>query len=163
MHILMFSSDMYVVYKEGDFPMSTQTEENKAIVRRNYETADKNDLTTFSEQLAPDIAVHLPGMPSPLNREALIQMMNVMFSGLTQRQHVFEDQIAEGDKVATRLTLHAVHTGEFQGMPATGKQIAVRQMAIHRIRNGKIVEVWTSSDDVGMMQQLGLMPSQADQ
>ena len=120
--------------------MSTQTEENKAIVRRNYETADKNDLTTFSEQLAPDIAVHLPGMPGPLNREALIQMMNAMFSGLTQRQHVFEDQIAEGDKVATRVTIHAVHTGEFQGMPATGKQIAVRQMAIHRIQNGKIAK-----------------------
>ena len=143
--------------------MSTQTEQNKAIVRHNYETADQNDLTTFSEQLAPDIAVHLPGMPGPLNREALIQMMNVMFSGLTQRQHVFDEQIAEGDKVATRLTLHAVHTGEFQGMPATGKQIVVPQIAIHRIRNGKIVEVWTSSDDVGMMKQLGLMPSQADQ
>jgi len=143
--------------------MFTQTEKNKAIVRRNYETADKNDLTTFSEQLAPDISVHLPGMPGPLNREALIQMMNVMFSGLTQRQHVFEDQIAEGDKVATRLTLHAVHTGEFQGMPATGKQIVVPQIAIHRIQNGKIVEVWVSSDDIGMMQQLGLMPSQADQ
>ena len=142
--------------------MSTQTEQNKAIVRRNYETADKNDLTTFSEQLAPDLAVHLPGMPGPLNREALIQMMNVMFSGLTQRQHVFEDQIAEGDKVATRLTLHAVHTGEFQGLPATGKQIAVPQTAIHRIQNGKIVEVWVSSDDVGMMQQLGLMPSQSE-
>ena len=141
--------------------MSTQTEQNKAIVRHNYETADKNDLTTFSEQLAPDIAVHLPGMPGPLNREALIQMMNVMFSGLTQRQHVFEDQIAEGDKVVTRLTLHAVHTGEFQGLPATGNQIAVRQIAIHRIRDGKIAEVWTSSDDIGMMQQLGLMPSQA--
>ena len=142
--------------------MSTQTEQNKAIVRRNYETADKNDLTTFSEQLAPDIAVHLPGMPGPLNREALIQMMNVMFSGLTQRQHVFEDQIAEGDKVATRVTLHTVHTGEFQGLPATGKQIAVPQTAIHRIQNGKIVEVWVSSDDVGMMQQLGLMPSQSE-
>ena len=143
--------------------MSTQTEENKAIVRRNYETADKNDLTTFSEQLAPDIAVHLPGMPGPLNREALVKMMNVMFSGLTQRQHVFEDQIAEGDKVATRLTLHAVHTGEFQGMPATGKKIVVQQTAIHRIRDNKIVEVWVSSDDVGMLQQLGLMPLQADQ
>ena len=142
--------------------MSTQTEQNKAIVRRNYETADKNDLTTFSEQLVPDVAVHLPGMPGPLNRESLIQMMNIMFSGLTQRQHVFEDQIAEGDKVATRLTLRAVHTGEFQGMPATGKQIAVRQTAIHRIRDSKIAEVWVSSDDVGMMQQLGLMPSQAD-
>ena len=143
--------------------MSTQTEQNKAIVRRNYETADKNDLTTFSEQLAPDIAVNLPGMPGPLNREALIQMMNVMFSGLTQRQHVFEDQIAEGDKVATRLTLHAVHTGEFQGMSATGKQIAMAQTAIHRIRDGKIVEVWVSSDDISMMKQLGLMPSQAEQ
>jgi len=50
-------------------------------------------------------------------------MMNVMFSGLMERQHVFEDQIAEGDKVATHLTLHAVHTGEFQGMPATGKRL----------------------------------------
>jgi|SRR3990172_9366118 len=135
------------------------TDENKAIVRRNYETADKNDLTTFSEQLAPDVAVHLPGMPAPLNREAVIQMMNVMFSGLTQRQHVFEDQIAEGDKVVTRLTLHAVHTGEFQGMPATGKQIAVQQMAIHCIRDSKIAEVWISSDDIGMIKQLGLMPS----
>jgi steroid delta-isomerase-like uncharacterized protein len=142
--------------------MSTQAEQNKAIVRRNYETADKNDLTTFSEQLAPDIAVHMPGMPGPLNREALIQMMNVMFSGLTQRQHVFEDQIAEGDKVVTRLTLHAVHTGEFQGMPATGKQIVVSQTAIHRIEDSKIAEVWVSSDDISMMKQLGLMPSQAD-
>lgn len=143
--------------------MSTQTEQNKAIVRRNYETADKNDLTTFSEQLAPDIAVNLPGMPGPLNRESLIQMMKAMFSGLTERQHVFEDQIAEGDKVATRLTLHAVHTGEFQGMPATGKQIAMAQTAIHRIQDGKIVEVWVSSDDIRMMKQLGLMPSQTDQ
>ena len=143
--------------------MSTQTEQNKAIVRRNYETADKNDLTAFSEQLAPDLVLHYPGMPSPLNREALLQMMNVMFSGLPHRQHVFEDQIAEGDKVATRLTLHAVHTGEFQGMPATGNQIVVPQIAIHRIQNGKIVEVWVSSDDISMMKQLGLMPSQADQ
>ena len=143
--------------------MSTQTEQNKAIVRRNYETADKNDLTTFSEQLASDLVLHYPGMPGPLNREALIQMMNAMFSGLTQRQHVFEDQIAEGDQVATRVTLHAVHTGEFQGMPATGKQIGVPQTTIHRIQNGKIVEVWVSSDDISMMTQLGFMPSQADQ
>ncbi|OGC76679.1 MAG: hypothetical protein A2Z27_04925 [candidate division Zixibacteria bacterium RBG_16_50_21] len=135
------------------------TEQNKTIVRRNYETADKNDLTTYSEQLAPDVAVHLPGMPAPLNREAVIHMMNVMFSGLPQRQHVFEDQIAEDDKVVTRLTLHAVHTGEFQGMPATGKQIAVQQMAIHRIRDSKIAEVWVSSDDIGMIKQLGLLPS----
>ena len=142
--------------------MSTQTEQNKAIVRRNYETADKNDLTTFSEQLAPDLVLHYPGMPGQLNREALIKMMNVMFSGLTQRQHVFEDQIAEDDKVATRLTLHAVHTGEFQGMPATGKQIGVPQTTIHRIQNGKIVEVWVSSDDISMMKQLGLMPLQGE-
>ena len=142
--------------------MSTQTEQNKAIVRSNYESADKNDLTTFSEQLAPDLVLHYPGMPGQLNREALIQMMNVMFSGLTQRQHVFEDQIAEGDKVVTRLTLNAVHTGEFQGMPATGKQIGVPQTTIHRIQNGKIVEVWVSSDDISMMKQLGLMPLQGE-
>lgn len=143
--------------------MSTQTDQNKAIVRRNYKAADKNDMTTFAQQLAPDIVVLYPGMPGPLNREALLQMMNVMFAALTERRHVFEDQIAEGDKVATRVTLHAVHTGEFQGMPATGKQILVPQMAIHRIRDGKIAEVWISSDDMGMMQQLGGIPPQANQ
>ena len=143
--------------------MSTPTEQNKAIVRRNYETADKNDLITFSEQLAPEVVIHLPGMPGPLNRAALIQMMNGMFTSFTQRQHVFEDQIAEGDQVTTRLKLHAVHTGEFQGMPPTGKPIVVPQTTIHRIRDGKIVEVWVSSDDLGMLKQLGLLPSQADQ
>jgi len=50
--------------------MSTPTEQNKAIVRRNYETADKNDLTAFSEQLAPDVVIHLPGMPSAKPRGA---------------------------------------------------------------------------------------------
>lgn len=134
------------------------TEQNKALVRRNYEASDQNDLTTFSEQLAPDVVVHLTGMPGPLNREALLQMMNVFFSALTERQHVFEDQIAEGDKVATRVTFHGLHTGEFEGMPATGKQIVVPQMAIHRIRDSKIVEVWISDDQMGMMQQLGLIP-----
>jgi len=138
--------------------MSTQTEQNKAIVRRNYEASDRNDLTTFSELLAPDVAVHYPGMPSPLNREALLQMMNMFFSAITERQHVFEDQIAEGDKVATRVTFHGVHTGEYEGMPATGRQIVVPQIAIHRIRDGKIVEVWISEDTMGMMQQLGLIP-----
>jgi len=135
--------------------MSTQTEENKAIVRRNYEASDQNDMTTFIELLAPDAVVHLTGMPDPLNSEALLQMMKVFFSALTERQHVFEDQIAEGDKVATRVTFHGVHTGEFEGMPATGKQIVVPQMAIHRIQDGKIVEVWISDDQMGMMQQLG--------
>jgi steroid delta-isomerase-like uncharacterized protein len=142
--------------------MSTQTEQNKAIVRRHYDTADKNDLATSVELLAPDVVVHLTGMPDPLNREALIQMINVYWSALSERQHEFEDQIAEGEKVASRMTFHAVHTGEFQGMPGTGKPIAVSQTAIHRIRDGKIAEAWVSSDDISMMKQLGLMPSQAE-
>ena len=69
-----------------------------------------------------------------------------------------EDQIAEGDMVASRLTVHGTHKGEFMGMPPTGKQITITGTDIVHIKDGKAVERWGNFDDLGMMQQLGVIP-----
>ena len=143
--------------------MSTQTEQNKAIIRRLEEANNSETQATTYELVAPDFVLHMSGMPGPLNREAVMQLASAWRSSFSNTQHTFEDQIAENDKVVSRFTWHAVHTGEFQGMPATGKQIVVPGIYIDRIRDGQVVERWASLDSMGMMQQLSLMPSQADQ
>jgi len=134
------------------------TEENKAIVRRFYEAFEANDQTALSELLAPDLVAysHAAG---PQNREMHLQGIrgwNATFGGT---QFAIEDQIAEGDKVVTRVTLRATHNlGDFQGLAPTGKQVAIPAVTIERIQDDKIAERRVASDWMGMMQQLGLVP-----
>ncbi len=82
-------------------------------------------------------------------------MISAAFSN---NHYTIEDQIAEGDRVATRVTWRATHSGDFQGHPPTGKQIEVSGIAIERRKDGKIVERWLNYDQLGVMQQLGLVP-----
>ena len=67
--------------------------------------------------------------------------------------------IAEGDKVVARVRWTGTHQGEFQGIAPTGKQVTLRAITIYRIAGRKIVEVWEEADILGMMQQLGVIPS----
>jgi steroid delta-isomerase-like uncharacterized protein len=135
------------------------TEANKAIARRFFEASDANDQVAFDALLAPDLVVHYPGAPGPLDRETFLQLANMMLAAFSDRQYTIDDQIAEGDKVATRVTWRATHRGDFQGLPPTGKQVAVSGISIERIKDGKIVERWVSFDQLGTMQQLGVMPA----
>ena len=66
--------------------------------------------------------------------------------------------VAEGDKVATRKTFHGTHQGEFMGIPPTGQQVSIGLIDIVRIVDGKVVEHWSIGDNLGMMQQLGVIP-----
>ena len=70
-----------------------------------------------------------------------------------------DDQIAEGDRVVSRWTGTGTHQGEFMGVPATGNKVTVTGIGIDRIEGGKIVEHWEQFDAMGMMQQLGAIPS----
>ena len=67
--------------------------------------------------------------------------------------------IAEGDKVVTRISAYGTQTGELFGIPPTGKQGSMSGIAIHRVVNGKIVEHWSEVDNLGVMQQLGVVPT----
>ena len=72
---------------------------------------------------------------------------------------IIEDMVAEGDRLATRWTLTAIHSGEFLGVPPTNKQITMNGMIIDRFVGGKVVEAWDSFDMYGVMQQLGALPA----
>ena len=70
-----------------------------------------------------------------------------------------DDEMGVGDKVIVRWTLSGTHEGEFQGIPATGNDVAVSGITIMRVAGGKIAEYWLEVDNLGMMQQLGVIPS----
>jgi steroid delta-isomerase-like uncharacterized protein len=69
-----------------------------------------------------------------------------------------EDMVAEGDKVAVRTTFRGKHLGEFNGIPATGKEVSIPIMLIYRLEHGKIVEHWMNADSLGLLQQVGAIP-----
>ena len=82
------------------------------------------------------------------------------YQAFADSHYAIEEQLAEGDRVATRVTFRSTHSlGDFMGVPANGKQISVKGMSIERIKDGKIVERRISYDQMGIMQQLGLVPT----
>ena len=131
-------------------------EQNKALMRRFLEASIADDQTAFRDLLAPDFVAHLSdGLQS---REAFLQQTKVFALAFNDRQFTVEDQVAEGDKIVARATWQGTHSGDFQGMPPTGKRIMIGAFIIDRIKDGKIVEHWSLFDTMGMMQQLGLVP-----
>jgi predicted ester cyclase len=135
------------------------TEQNKAVVRRFYEAFEANGEDALNEVLAPELAAYSHNDPAPQNRNVHVQGINWWNQVFSDTRFAIEEQIAEGDKVATRVTMRSVHNkGEFQGLPPSGKQIEIGGTSIERIKDGKIVERRVSSDWLGMMQQLGLIP-----
>ncbi len=134
------------------------TEQNKATVRRFFEAFGADDEAALKEVLAPNLVAYSHGAPSPQNREVHLQNIRMWNAAFATRFTV-EEQIAEGDKVATRVTMHAIHNrGDFQGLPPSGKEITVGGINIERLEDGKIVERRVSADWLGMLQQLDLIP-----
>jgi steroid delta-isomerase-like uncharacterized protein len=135
-------------------------EENKALVRRFYEEIDKGNVDAMDDLVAEDYLDHSPP-PFPgfaPGREGVKQAFR-LFWDATPGRHQIDDQIAEGDKVVTRLTAYGVHEGDLPGIPATGRQIKMTGTVIHRIENGKLVEKWSDKDVLGFLQQVGVIPA----
>ena len=134
-------------------------EENKAIVRQVYEVFSSGNLDDLDQLLATDIVDHNP-VPGQLPGLAGVkQVMHEFQATFPDLQIMAEDMLAEGDKVAARITQRGTHQGTFMGMPPTGKQVTVSGMDLVRLVDGKVAERWGNGDDLGMLQQLGLMPA----
>ena len=136
------------------------SEENKASVRRLYEEfVNRDDQSVVNELVAEDCVDHNPPGPDIASgREGLIQVFAMFRSAFPDMTATINDQVAEGDKVVTRLTITGTHQGEFMGIPATGKSFSIEAIDIFRIEDGQIVERWGEADNMGMMQQLGVVP-----
>lgn len=136
------------------------TEENKSLVCRWFEEIDRGNLDAVDELASADYVDHNPPIPGlPPGREGLRQanvLLRAAFSGVA---HTIEEQLAEGDKVMTRLVVRGTFTGEFLGYPPTGQVVEIGGIAVHRLARGKLVEHWAHADMAGFMQQIGATPS----
>jgi steroid delta-isomerase-like uncharacterized protein len=137
------------------FVDSTTLEANKAVVRRFIdEIFLKGDFSAVDELLTEDFAAHTWG-PMPPGRDGLKQAIERVSKGISDPSMTIDDVVAEGDRVAVRLTSSATHTGEFRGMPASGRRYEIGEIHIFRLRDGRVSEHWHQADFLGMMKQLG--------
>jgi len=133
---------------------------NKTILRRFFEELfNTGDLSVADEIVAAGYINHNAVPGETPGREGLKQFVTYIRSAWGDLHFTIEDQIAEGDKVVTRWSASGVHTGEFAGIPPTGKGVNFMAINIHRVVDGQIQEGWLEWDALGMMQQLGVIPA----
>ena len=133
-------------------------EENKTVACRFWDLFHGEGMNLVSELIADDFVHHSWPWVGP-GIEGLKQLVASITAGFSEYYYNIEDVIAENDKVAVRISEGGVHSGELFGMPPTGKSFHMTAIHILRIENGKIVEHWREQDTMGMMQQLGALPS----
>ncbi|MBW7885700.1 MAG: ester cyclase [Caldilineaceae bacterium] len=134
-------------------------EANKNVVRRYREIHNSNRLDELDAIVAADIVSHsaLPGLPPGLEGGKMAHMGALSaFEGLNTKTEML---VAEGDRVVEFFTTTGKHTGDFLGIPATGRSINVQGISIFRLANGKIVEHWGVNDGFGLLMQLGVVPA----
>ncbi len=135
------------------------SEQNKMLVRRTLEEVySQGHLAVVDELVASDFVIHTPSeeIRGPEGTKQFVAALRTAFPDI---HFTVEDQIAEGDTVVTRWTARGTHTGEFQGLPPTGKQVRLAGTDIDRIADGKAVECWANVDELGLMRQLGVLPT----
>ena len=136
------------------------SEANKALMRRELEEVwNKHNPDAIDEIYAPDFVNHNapPGMPN--DREGFQAFVGINLGAFPDVKVTSDSLVAEGDKVVSRWTGTGTHTGELMGIPATGKRIKMTGITIARVAAGKIAELWIESDQMGLMQQLGVVPA----
>ena len=137
------------------------SEQNKAIERRLLEEVyGQGKLDVIDELVASDFVGHGTALDGgDQGREAYRRFVMEMRTAFPDLRMTIEDQIAEGDRVVTRFRVRGTHLGAFQGIPPTGKQGEISGTIIDRIADGRVIECWSNADDLGLLQQLGVVPA----
>jgi steroid delta-isomerase-like uncharacterized protein len=135
------------------------SEQNKEVLRQFMKAWDAGDIDSFGDFISKDTVDHqlMPGLAPGL--EGVKQIGGMLRAAFPDSSSEIHHVIAEGDFVAALATGRGTHTGDFMGMPATGRSFEVNEIHIVRVDGGKMVEHWGLGDQAGMMTQLGLMPA----
>jgi steroid delta-isomerase-like uncharacterized protein len=135
-------------------------EANRELIRRFYDEGwTQNNLDVYDELVDEDFEDHqaLPGLPP--GREGF-KGLNVRFRAAFPDLRVdIDNVVAEEDKVGCRWRSTGTHQGELFGIPPTGNKVDVTATVFYRVENGRLAEGWIARDDVGLMRQLGVIPS----
>ena len=136
------------------------SEENKAIVRRMAEEmVSKKNMVAFDELVSRDAKAHHvpPGMTPDF--DGWKGLVGMVLGAFPDGRMNIEALVASDDKVVMRYTFKGTHGGDLMGVPATGKPVDFSGMVMERIAGGKIVEHWEQMDMIGVMQQIGAVPT----
>jgi steroid delta-isomerase-like uncharacterized protein len=142
------------------------SEDYKALTLRLYATIGEvfrtGDTGLLDPLLAPDMVDHTPASGPIIGREPGKQLIASFARAFPDTTLNVDLMVAEGDTVAAFVSYQSTHTGPFMGRPPTGKSVRVTGMDIMRYRDGQVIELWSQFDDLGMLQQLGIVPRQDD-
>jgi steroid delta-isomerase-like uncharacterized protein len=128
---------------------------NVALVRAAARAFNAGDLDECLARITPDFIINLAELPEPMRgREAWRQNFEVMKHAFPDVQSHIEDIVAAQDKVAVRLRIRGTHSGEFLGIPATGRAIDYISHEFYRIADGLLAEEWICSDMATLLRQL---------
>ena len=134
--------------------------ENKAVVRRFFEELLSTDNFALADELlSPEFRFYFAGSPDPMDLERYKEFLRARRAALPDRHFVVEDMIAEGDKVSARFTMRGTHKGELRGIAPSGREVTMTGIDMIRLSKGKMVEDRVEVDQLGMMRQLGVIPS----
>ncbi|GGK76582.1 ester cyclase [Mangrovihabitans endophyticus] len=134
------------------------TEDNKELVRRYIQTWNSGDLQGVAEFWAPEMVHHTRSGSHGFHE--VVTIVSDFMRAFPDLQFEIEDLVADGDRVASRMTARATHTGEYLGTPATGRKVSCSVFGIARIADGKLVEHWGVTDELQLMEQVGLVPEE---
>jgi steroid delta-isomerase-like uncharacterized protein len=133
---------------------------NQRLILRYFEEAWNQGLVEVLDELIDANYInHNPGLPDPVpGPEGLKPIIKAIRQGIPDVHFTIHDMVVSGDKVAVRSAMTGTHLGDLFGIPPSGNRLAVAQMQIEHIVNGKIVAHWRQSDDLSLLRQLGVIP-----
>jgi steroid delta-isomerase-like uncharacterized protein len=135
--------------------MSGSPQENAALIRDSFEAFNAADLPRLLAVVAPDLVLHLAELPEPIRgRETWQQGFELMKRAFPDLEAQIDDVVAANDRVAVRVSFRGTHSGEFQGIPATGRRIHYVSHEFYRVEHGLIAEEWICSDMATLFRQL---------
>jgi predicted ester cyclase len=141
--------------------MSGSVEEsNEAKTRRLYEEVwNQRRLDLIADWVTQDFVGHWSMAPEPVRGpDGFRALAEEMLRAIPDAHFTIEEAIASGDTVVSRVRMSGTHTGRLQGFAPTGQPIDVQYIAIEHYRDGKCVDEWVRSDDLGMSRQIGALP-----
>ncbi|XYI00081.1 ester cyclase [Sorangium sp. So ce1128] len=136
------------------------SEGNKLLMRRFVEFINSASERLANELIHPNATFHVPGRSEPMVGPAgYLAIIEMMRGGFPDIQWTLEEMVAEADKVAARFTMRGTHKGPFFGVPPTGKTIAVQAMNLYRFSDGQFIDEYGQPDLLGLLQQIGAVPT----
>ena len=142
-------------------PYHASLEENKALVRRfSNEFKNKANHSIVDEVMTIDFQHHFKDPRLPKGREGMKLLGRSVVTAFPDVHASIQELIAEGDRVVERSNAQGTHRGNFNGVPATGRPVTWSELHVYRIDKGKIAELWSEIDFLGILTQVGAIPAQ---